>query len=59
MHDFAPTNLLLENLKKDFWWMVGKPSLAGLWKVCPSSVQNSGDGQLVTNMELGMAQWNS
>jgi hypothetical protein len=39
--------------------MVGKPSLTGLRQGCPSSVQNSGDGQLVTNMELGMARWNS
>lgn len=30
----------------------------GLLRSCLSSVQGNGDGQLVTNMELGMARWN-
>jgi len=35
--------------------MVSFPAI-GQFPVSPSSVQNSGDGQLVTNMELGMAR---
>ena len=31
----------------------------GLRRSWLSSVQGNGDGQLVTNMELGMARWNS
>jgi hypothetical protein len=45
--------------------IVGKPQVTAgsdLLELLPhssSSVQNNGNGQLVTNMELGMARWNS